>query len=161
MSVTRIVRQFRVASSARDAHSLWRNHARLASDFGPAFIAEQHGLRTRWTCGSPQDATGLSWETHITADVPGRLLAWATVPQEPFRQTWDLWFAERTDGHGTDVRLVLELVPQITDGSPNDSRDSSLDGSVDGPEDPIFTADPEYILDQLIQRWQELLAASR
>jgi hypothetical protein len=74
---------------------------------------------------------------------------------------WDFWIAERADGHGTDVRLVIELVSDITDPSPSVRRNSDLDAGTNEAEDPIFAVDPEGLVDHLIQRWQWLLAASR
>lgn len=164
MSAQRIVRQFRVPGTARDAHALWRDHERLAADLGElrhlSCTAEQLGSRTHWRC-HPTHAGPLTWETQFTADVPGRLLTWSSLPREPFQQMWDFWIAERADGHGTDVRLVIELVSDITDSSTPDRRNADLDGEPTGAEDPIFAVDPEGLVDHLIQRWQGLLAASR
>lgn len=144
-SVRRYARSFVVRCSAHHAYAHWRDHAILAADFSHGVHAMMHGARTRWRADW-NDQTCI-WETVCTADVPGRLLTWTTATSEHTRHSWDFWFAERADGWGTDIELVVVL--------------ESADPDDDAPpvfSDPLLDPEPDHTLDQLILLWQARLA---
>ena len=101
----RFSRTFHVACPASVAYAYFRAHDRFAGTLGSGVTARTMGGLTRWSITT---AAGTStWDTRITADVPGRLLAWTTTA-DGMRDSWDFWFAERASEPGTDVRIVLE-----------------------------------------------------
>ncbi|HCT56817.1 MAG TPA: hypothetical protein DGD08_06345 [Gemmatimonas aurantiaca] len=152
-------------ASAQVAYAHWRDHATLASDFAPDVQAVMYGARTRWRALC--NAVPCTWETVCTADVPGRLLTWTTVTSEYARHSWDLWFAERADGWGTDIELVVvldaaDIQPPATHhpvGNPSPSLhlEPTESGAI---HDPLLDPDPERALDRLIALWQTRLALS-
>lgn len=124
-----------------------------------------HGARTRWRVEC--EIEPCSWETVCTADVPGRLLTWTTVTSERARHSWDFWFAERADGWGTDIELVVVLEGNGAPGSDvapevgNSPTDLHFQHKVECPGgDPLLDPDPEHALDRLILLWQARLAQS-
>ncbi len=154
-------------ASTHLAYALWRDHAALAADFAPDVQAVMHGARTRWRADGHSDPC--TWETVCTADVPGRLLTWTTATSECDRHSWDFWFAERADGWGTDVELVVVL--EGMDDGLSDTGHTTVgktDAGLHLPPttsrrpigDPLLDPDPERTLDRLISLWQDRLAQS-
>ncbi|HEV7656331.1 MAG TPA: SRPBCC family protein [Mycobacteriales bacterium] len=93
---------------AEEAYALWRDFARL-----PEFMTHLRSVSadgTHWVAEAPvKDA--VEWDATITADEPGRLLAWRSAPGADVPNSGSVRFAPAPGGRGTEVRVELTYEP--------------------------------------------------
>jgi uncharacterized membrane protein len=66
--------------------------------------------RTRWTASAP-GGTSVTWEAEITADKPGELIGWRSVPGAAVPNAGSVRFRPAPGGRGTEVRVELAYDP--------------------------------------------------
>jgi uncharacterized membrane protein len=87
------------------AYRAWRDLPKL-----PLFMLGLREVRTldpthsRWTADGPGGDT-VTWDVEITADEPGRLIAWRTLPGAGSPGEGRVTFTAAASGKGTEVRL--------------------------------------------------------
>jgi hypothetical protein len=68
----------------------------------------ERGTITRWVAKLPLGGT-VSWDTRITEDRPGEVLAWQSVEDSPIQVRGRVTFARAPGRNATEVRFELEL----------------------------------------------------
>ena len=90
-----------------DLYARWRDLARL-----PEVMAHLESVtpiderRSRWVARGPAK-TRIEWEAEITADEPGRLIAWRSVEGSDLENAGSVRFTPAPGGRGTEVKVLL------------------------------------------------------
>jgi uncharacterized membrane protein len=66
--------------------------------------------RTRWVVAGPGGLRA-SWEAELTADEPGRLIAWRSAPGSSVDIAGSVRFLTAPGGRGTEIKVVLSYAP--------------------------------------------------
>ena len=66
--------------------------------------------RTRWVVAGPGGLRA-SWEAEVTADEPGRLIAWRSVAGASVDIAGSVRFAPAPGGRGAEVKVILTYAP--------------------------------------------------
>ena len=66
--------------------------------------------RTRWVVAGP-GGVRTSWEAELTADEPGRLIAWRSVPGASVDIAGSVRFEPAPGGRGTEIKVILTYAP--------------------------------------------------
>lgn len=69
------------------------------------------GRRSRWTAKAPAPMNEVSWEAEITADEPGRRLAWCSLPGSGIENSGEVLFRPAPGDRGTEVIVRLTYRP--------------------------------------------------
>jgi len=89
----------------------WRNFQNL-----PAFMTLLESVevidprRSRWRLEGPRGKS-LEWETEITQERPGELIAWRALEGAPLPNSGEVRFRRAPGGRGTEVVLTIEVQP--------------------------------------------------
>ena len=103
----RVERTVTVLRSAEELYARWRDLARL-----PDLMAHVESVtpldekRSRWVARGP-GGTRVAWEAEITADEPGRLIAWRSVGNSDVENAGSVRFTPAPGGRGTEVKVLL------------------------------------------------------
>jgi uncharacterized membrane protein len=95
----------------QELYDFWRELANL-----PRFMRNVHRVhvldatRSRWVIEAPGGKT-VEWESEITHDEPGRMIAWHSVKGASVRNSGTVEFLDSPDGRGTVVRVTLVYDP--------------------------------------------------
>jgi len=98
-----------VARPASELYEFWRRLDTL-----PRFMRHVDEVtvltptRSRWRVRAPIGSR-ITWEAEIINDVPGKVLAWRSLPGSAIAHAGSVHFEER--GDRTEVRVVLEYAP--------------------------------------------------
>jgi uncharacterized membrane protein len=90
-----------------DLYARWRDLARL-----PEVMAHLESVtsiderRSRWVARGPA-GTRIEWQAEITADEPGRLIAWRSVEGSDIENAGSVRFTPAPGGRGTEVKVLL------------------------------------------------------
>jgi uncharacterized membrane protein len=94
-----------------ELYSFWRDFTNL-----PRFMRNVHSvaikdeLRSHWVIEAPAGKT-VEWDSEITQDEPGRLIAWQSLDGASIRNSGQVEFLDSSDGRGTVVRATLTYDP--------------------------------------------------
>jgi uncharacterized membrane protein len=94
-------------------YSFWRDFKNL-----PQFMQNVHSvtikdqIRSHWTIEAPGGKT-VGWDSQITQDEPGRLIAWQSLEGASIRNSGKVEFLDSPDGRGTVVRVTLTYDPPV------------------------------------------------
>jgi uncharacterized membrane protein len=89
----------------------WRDFTRFPSFMENVDSVEAlDGGRSRWAIKAPAGTT-VTLVTEITADEPGRRIAWRSTPESDIRTTGEVLFKDAPGDRGTYVSLVQTYVP--------------------------------------------------
>lgn len=103
----RAERTVTIMRSPEDLYARWRDLARL-----PEVMAHLESVtpiderRSRWVARGPAK-TRIEWEAEITADEPGRLIAWRSVEGSDIENAGSVRFTPAPGGRGTEVKVLL------------------------------------------------------
>jgi uncharacterized membrane protein len=103
----RVERTVTIARSPEELYARWRDLARL-----PDLMAHLRSVtplderRSRWVARGP-GGTRIAWEAEITADEPGRLIAWRSVDGSDLENAGSVRFTPAPGGRGTEVKVLL------------------------------------------------------
>jgi uncharacterized membrane protein len=108
---TRVGKTIRVDAEPYDVYAAWRRLERLPEIFASLCAVERlDAVRSYWTA-IVEDGVVLRWEAEIVDDVPGELIAWATI-DGPIDAVAEVRFSRALIG-GTDVVVEVEYrVPE-------------------------------------------------
>jgi uncharacterized membrane protein len=98
-----------INKSARDLYDFWRDFANLARVMENVDTITVQGDRSTWTVKAPADRT-VSWESVVTGDEPGKLIAWESVEGSEVRNSGRIEFQD-VEGRGAIVRAVIAYDP--------------------------------------------------
>jgi uncharacterized membrane protein len=73
-------------------------------------VTEVAAGRTRWVVAGPGGLRA-SWEAELTADEPGRLIAWRSVPGASVDIGGSVRFEPAPGGRGSEVKVILTYAP--------------------------------------------------
>jgi uncharacterized membrane protein len=95
----------------QELYAFWRDLERL-----PLFmrhiksITVVDAIRSHWVVDAPAGKT-VEWDSTITADEPGRLIAWRSEEGANVRNSGQVEFRDSPDGRGTVVTVTLTYDP--------------------------------------------------
>jgi uncharacterized membrane protein len=99
-----------VRGTPEEVYARWRDLPKLPhvlSHLRDVRVLDQQ--RSRWTAGA--DGRTLTWDVEITDDVPGRELAWRSLPPAAVPTEGHVRFSPARGGRGTAVHLDLSYSP--------------------------------------------------
>jgi len=99
-----------IARPAQELYEFWRdfpNLARVMENIDSIETPDRN--RSIWTVKAPGGRT-VQWESVVTADEPGRLIAWQSVEGAEIRNSGRIEFHD-VPGRGTVVRAVIAYDP--------------------------------------------------
>lgn len=107
------VRDAVTVSKDRDAvYRIWRDFSGLPRLMGHLQAVEElEGGRSRWTAEAPPPLGTVSWEAELTADEPGRRIAWQSIPGSGITNSGEVLLRDAPGGRGTELVVRLEYVP--------------------------------------------------
>ena len=103
----RVERTVTILRSPEELYARWRDLAHL-----PELMAHLESVtplderRSRWVARGP-GGTRIAWEAEITADEPGRLIAWRSVEGADIENAGSVRFTAGPGGRGTEVKVLL------------------------------------------------------
>ena len=103
----RVERTVTILRSPEELYARWRDLAHL-----PELMAHVESVtplgekRSRWMARGP-GGTRIAWEAEVTADEPGRLIAWRSVEGSDVENAGSVRFSEAPGGRGTEVKVLL------------------------------------------------------
>jgi len=101
----RVERTVTILRSPDELYARWHDLARL-----PELMAHLESVtpldekRSRWVARGP-GGTRVMWEAEITADEPGRLIAWRSVAGSDIENAGSVRFTPAPGGRGTEVKV--------------------------------------------------------
>lgn len=107
----KVERSITVAADPARLYAIWKDPANL-----PRFmdwLEEVHPIdarHARWRARGPAGMT-IEWVAEVINEVPDSLIAWKSVENPDIKNAGSVHFRPRSEGGGTEVRLVFEWVP--------------------------------------------------
>jgi uncharacterized membrane protein len=107
-----VERSVTVQRPPEEVYRAWRDLERLPRLLRPylASVTPSGPGRTRWVVEGPA-GVHTSWEAELTADEPGRLLAWRSVPGAAVDIAGSVRFTPAPGGRGTEMKVILTYAP--------------------------------------------------
>lgn len=107
----RVTRSIAVNRAPADVYAYWRDFEHLPRFMRHLREVRATGERTsHWVTSAPGGAS-VEWDAELTADHPGELLAWRSLPGSQVENAGTVRFEPRPGGRGTIVRVELEYRP--------------------------------------------------
>lgn len=103
-----IVQTFTIFRPAAEVYGFWRQLENL-----PRFMQHLESVRqlderrSHWEARVPGGLGTIGWEAEITADEPGRRLAYRSLPGSQVDQAGEVLFREAPGNRGTEVQTVM------------------------------------------------------
>ncbi len=103
-----------VGKSADELYAIWRrleNLPSLMKHLERVEVLDER--RSRWTVKAPAGYSGgeVSWEAELTADEPGRRIAWQSLPDAQIENSGEVLFRAAPGDRGTEVLVRLTYRP--------------------------------------------------
>ena len=103
----RLAASVTVATSASQAHELWRRLEILPSFMAQVDEVTMTGpVTSHWRASAPFGRT-VEWDAEITDDVSGEMLAWRSLDNAPIYNEGDVRFTPASGGRGTEIHVTL------------------------------------------------------
>jgi uncharacterized membrane protein len=106
-----IGRSATIDRNRQDLYAFWRNFNNL-----PLFMHNVHSVKilddklSHWVIAAPAGKT-VEWDSRITQDEPGHLIAWESLEEASVRNSGRVEFLDSPDDRGTVVRITLTYDP--------------------------------------------------
>jgi uncharacterized membrane protein len=102
---------FTIFQSPEDLYLFWRNFELLPRFMNHLVSVTQLDLcRSHWVAKAPAGRT-VEWDAEIINEIPGELIAWATLPGSEVVSAGSVRFTCAPGGRGTEVRVKLQYEP--------------------------------------------------
>jgi uncharacterized membrane protein len=94
-----------------ELYAFWRDFPNL-----PRFMHNIHSVtmvqtnRSHWVVSAPAGRT-VEWDSVITEDQPGRVIAWSSVEGADIRNSGRVEFRDSSAGRGTEVSVTISYDP--------------------------------------------------
>ena len=107
-----VARTVTVQRSPDEAYRAWRDLESLPRLLPGHLLSvtSSESRRTRWVVAGPGGLRA-SWEAELTADEPGRLIAWRSVPGASVDIAGSVRFDSAPGGRGTEIKVILTYAP--------------------------------------------------
>ena len=107
----RVERTVTVMRRPDELYARWRDLEHLP-EFMPHLdsVTRLGNGRSRWAARGPGDIR-VTWEAELTADEPGRLIAWRSVEGADVDNAGSVTFEEAPGNRGTEVKVRLSYAP--------------------------------------------------
>ena len=103
----RVERTVTILRSPEELYARWRDLAHLPELMAHLeLVTPLDERRSRWVARGP-GGTRIAWEAEITADEPGRLIAWRSVEGADIENAGSVRFTAGPGGRGTEVKVLL------------------------------------------------------
>jgi uncharacterized membrane protein len=138
-----IGRSVTIGRPRAELYSFWRDLENL-----PKFMHNVHSVsitdetHSHWVIAAPAGRT-VEWESQITHDEPGRLIAWQSLEGASVRNSGRVEFIDSPDGRGTVVRVTLTYDPPA--------------GAVGKVIAKLFQKEPKVQARQDLRRFKQLM----
>jgi uncharacterized membrane protein len=97
-----------ISRSPEELYRFWRNFENLPQImYHLESVRNTSDKRSHWVAKGPMDKQ-VEWDSEITEDRPGELIAWRTLPGAEVQHGGTVSFAPATGGRGTIVRVEME-----------------------------------------------------
>jgi uncharacterized membrane protein len=102
---------FTINKSAHELYEFWHNFENL-----PKFLDHVREVKrvddkhTHWKVDGPAGSS-LQWTAETISDEPDKLIAWRSTAGADVDSAGSVRFVPSTEGHGTEVRVVLDYIP--------------------------------------------------
>ena len=107
----RVERAVTIARPAAELYRFWRDLRNLPRLFDHLeSVTALDAGRSRWIARVPGGGT-VDWEAAIHNEIEGELLAWRSLPGADVASAGSVRFEPVPGGRGTEVRVVLEVLP--------------------------------------------------
>lgn len=94
-----------------EVYSLWRDYANLARFMENVVrVDDLGGGRSHWVVQAPAGRT-VEWDSILTEDEPGRLLAWESEDGGDIKNAGRIEFRDAPPGRGTEVTATIVYEP--------------------------------------------------
>jgi uncharacterized membrane protein len=129
--------------SRQELYDFWRDFRNL-----PLFMENIEsvtildGLRSHWVVRGPADSD-LEWDSVITEDVPGEVIAWSSVEGASVENSGRVEFRDSTNGRGTIVSVTIAYDPPA--------------GALGKAFAKIFRREPKIQARQELRRFKQLM----
>ncbi len=102
-----------IRRSAQDLYSFWHDFENLPRVMTQIVSVTRDGSgRTHWVASAPKLIGGkLEWDAEVTADEPGRCIAWRSVPGSQVETVGEVRFEQAPGDRGTYVHALMSYVP--------------------------------------------------
>ncbi|WP_236518535.1 SRPBCC family protein [Sandaracinus amylolyticus] len=94
-----------------ELYGLWRDLTLLPRFLRHVASVRVAGTRSRWELsplpGLPARTPRITWDAELVEDVPGRAIAWRTVPGSAIEHAGSVRFERTPDERGTEVQVEL------------------------------------------------------
>ncbi|AIZ46714.1 cyclase [Deinococcus radiopugnans] len=103
-----------IGKGADELYAIWRkleNLPQLMKHLKRVEVLDER--RSRWTVKAPAGYSGgeVSWEAELTADEPGRRIAWRSLPGAQIENSGEVLFRAAPGDRGTEVVVRLTYRP--------------------------------------------------
>jgi uncharacterized membrane protein len=106
--ITRTRRTITVHRPPREVYDVWRNPQEFARILDRRVSLEMiTPAKSHWSVRAPGHA--FEWDAEISADEPGRRIAWTSLPDSEVANSGAVHFEARDDGGATDVTLEFDV----------------------------------------------------
>lgn len=126
-----------------ELYAFWRDFTNL-----PHFMRNVHSVtikdatHSHWIIEAPAGKT-VEWDSQITHDEPGRLIAWQSMEGASVRNSGNVEFLDSPDNRGTVVRVTLTYDPPA--------------GAVGKLSAKLFQKEPKIQARQDLRRFKQLM----
>lgn len=109
-----LARSVSINRPRRELYEFWRDFRNL-----PLFmeniesVTAVDAVRSHWRVKGPAEST-VEWDSILTEDVPGELLAWTSVEGSAVPNTGRIEFKDSSNGRGTVVTATIAYDPPAT-----------------------------------------------
>ncbi|HUQ09200.1 MAG TPA: SRPBCC family protein [Steroidobacteraceae bacterium] len=106
-----VARSVTINRSRHELYDFWRDFRNL-----PLFMENIESValidadRSHWRVKGPADST-LEWDSMLTEDIPGEVLAWTSVQGADVPNTGRIEFRDSSNGRGTIVTATIAYEP--------------------------------------------------
>jgi uncharacterized membrane protein len=138
-----IGRTVSINRSRQELYEFWRDFRNL-----PLFMENIEsvrildGNRSHWVVRGPAK-TDLEWDSEITEDVPGEVIAWRSVDGASVNNSGRVEFRESTNGRGTIVSVTIAYDPPA--------------GALGKAFAKVFRREPKIQARQELRRFKQLM----
>jgi uncharacterized membrane protein len=107
-----VERTITVQRAPGEVYRAWRDLERLPRLLSSSLVSVTHSgpRRTRWVAAGP-GGMRVAWEAELTADEPGRLLAWRSIGSADVDIGGSVRFAPAPGERGTEIKVILTYAP--------------------------------------------------
>ncbi len=108
----RIQRSVTINRSPEELYRFWRNPENLVRVFDHIrSIKAIDGANSHWVANTAR-GVAVEWDSEITEDIPGRLIAWQSVAGSIVANSGSVQFVKSITGRGSRVSVTLEYEPR-------------------------------------------------